>query len=96
LGELPEPHKACDAEGDYNGAVSIWNTPSGRDRRWKKRGGGSWRGQRHSERSFIRSARGIRFAQAIVILVAVVLLGRLVWQGVKYMRGTPVVTAPSK
>ncbi|HEY0701661.1 MAG TPA: hypothetical protein VGD60_02740 [Candidatus Acidoferrales bacterium] len=48
---------------------SLWDTASGRDRRWSKRGGG------------YPAAPG--YARVVIMLLAVVLVGTLAWQGIQ-------------
>jgi hypothetical protein len=48
---------------------SLWDTPSGRDRRWAKRSG--------------RYTSAPRYVQIVVMLLAVTLVGTLGWQGIQ-------------
>ncbi|MFZ0519704.1 MAG: hypothetical protein WAL95_01690 [Candidatus Acidiferrales bacterium] len=58
----------------------IWETPSGRFRRWGKRGRGY--------------TRGPMFARMTVVLLAAVLLGTLAWHGAERLLHPPVSAGP--
>jgi hypothetical protein len=63
---------------------SLWDTASGRDRRWSKRGGG------------YPAAPG--YVRVVIILLAVALVGTLAWQGIQALLHPaakyPTVTVP--
>jgi hypothetical protein len=72
----------------YNGrreaiALDDWHTAAGRA--GTPSGGSGRMKRRRSRRPFVR-ARGTRYAQWIVLIVAAALLGRLAWQGYRVLR----------
>jgi hypothetical protein len=58
-------------DGERDARLGSWDTPGGGSRRWKRH---------RSKRPFVQ-ARGTRYAQWTVLIIAAALLGRLVWQG---------------
>src|ERR1700678_654726 len=70
MGGLEYRQRRDFAEGSV--APSVWDTPSGRDRRWTKR------------RDAFPPAPG--YARIVIILLAATLVGSLAWQGIQALR----------